>query len=115
MTRRFIGLLAAVLVVSSSGLAMAAQGEMGTGVPGQLGLYSNATGTSTIVWSITDASTPFPAGCPQITLSPVTMGMDAYKIALSAILLAKSTGKRIRFYAHAPRDAGCGVDYVEVQ
>jgi hypothetical protein len=103
----FLGLL--------NGASMAAQGEMGTGVPANVGLYSNATGMSAIIWSMTDLSTPLPAGCTLLTLSPATMGMDAYKVAISAVMLAKATGKRVRFYAHAPRDSGCGVDYVEVQ
>lgn len=57
----------------------------------------------------------FPAGCTSLMLHPVTMGLDAYKLAAAALLAAKVSGMRIRFYAHAPRDGGCGVDYVELQ
>jgi hypothetical protein len=111
--------LSKLLAAAFTGLlhvaSMSAQGEMGTGVPANVGLYSNATGMSAIIWSMTDLSTPLPAGCTLLILSPATMGMDAYKVAISAVMLAKATGKRVRFYAHAPRDSGCGVDYVEVQ
>jgi hypothetical protein len=103
-----------VCAVLGSARAVAAQGEMGTGIP-QFGSYSAATGTSGIVWRLDDMTTPFPAGCVSITLSPATMGMAAYKIAVATMLAAKTSGRKVRFYAHAPRDAGCGVDYVELQ
>jgi len=104
----FIG--AAVAVTANT---MAAQGEMGTGVP-NFGMYSAATGTSTIVWSLGDATTPFPAGCARIVLHPQTMGMDAYKLAVGTLVAAKLSNKKVRFYAHASRDDGCGVDYVQI-
>jgi hypothetical protein len=94
--------------------AFAAQGEMGVGVP-QFGSYSSATGLQIVVWRLDDATTPFPAGCTAISLTPTTMGMDSYKIAIATMLAARTSGRRVRFYSHAPRDTGCGVDYVEMQ
>jgi tetrahydromethanopterin S-methyltransferase subunit C len=96
------------------GQAQAASGEMGTGIP-HFGVYSAGTGVSTIVWSLKNAAIGFPAACGSIVLSPTTMGMDTYKINLAILITAKSVGKRVRFYAHAERDGGCGVDYVELQ
>ena len=92
----------------------AAQGEMGTGIPSNFGLYSAATGVQTIVWGISSATIQFPSGCASITLTPATMGMDAYKIAVSTLLLARVTGRPVRFYSHASRDTGCGVDYIQL-
>lgn len=96
-----------------SALANGAQGEMGRGIP-QFGSYSSATGVQTLVLRLDDATTPFPAGCTSITLAPATMGMDSYKIAVATMLAAKTSGRPVRFFAHAPRDTGCGVDYVEM-
>ena len=42
------------------------------------------------------------------------MGMDAYKIAVATLLLAKTTNRSVRLYAHAARDGGCGADYVQL-
>jgi len=94
--------------------ALAAQGEMGAGTP-HFGMYSAATGTQIRVWSLASATIAFPAGCSSLNLTPATMGLDTYKLAIATMLTAKATGKRVRFYAHAPRDGGCGVDYVELQ
>jgi hypothetical protein len=107
----FLGAL--VLVGGGSMGARAASGEMGTGVPAAVGSYSAATGVQTIIWSLSNPSIPFPAGCSSITLSPATMGMDAYKIAVAAAMMATATNRPLRFYAHASRDSGCGVDYVQ--
>ncbi len=95
--------------------ASAAQGEMGVGTP-QFGIYSGATGlnVSVVVWALANASTNFPIECSNLTLSPATMGMDTYKLAIATMLTARATGKKVRFYAHTPRDSGCGVDYVEL-
>ena len=103
-----------VCTVLGSASAIAAEYEMGIGIP-QFGSYSSVTGIQAIVWRLDDASFPFPAGCSTITLSPATMGMDAYKIAVATMLLAKASGRRVRFYAHGPREGGCGIDYVELQ
>lgn len=86
---------------------------MGTGVP-FFGSYSAATGVVTIVWSLQDASVPIPADCGRIYLTASTMGMDAYKVAVATLLLARTTGRAVRFYAHATRDDGCGADYVQL-
>jgi hypothetical protein len=98
----------------ATGIA-AAQGapEMGTGIP-HFGSYSAATGVQTIVWGLNEATVPFPADCPRLYLTAATMGMDAYKIAVATLLVAKTTNRAVRFYAHAPRDGGCGVDYVQL-
>lgn len=87
---------------------------MGLGTP-QFGSYSSVTGMQTVVWRLDDAITPFPAGCPAILLTPATMGMDSYKIAIAIMLTARTSGRRIRFFVHGPRDTGCGVDYIEMQ
>jgi len=93
--------------------AVAADTEMGTGVP-FFGFYSQATGVQTNVWGLSNQTLPFPAGCPYIVLTAATMGMDAYKIAVATLLLANTTNRTVRFYAHGPRDGGCGVDYVQL-
>lgn len=87
--------------------------EMGTGIP-HFGSYSAATGVATIVWALNEATVPIPADCTRLSLTPVTMGMDAYKIAVATLLVARTTNRAVRFYAHAPRDGGCGVDYVQL-
>lgn len=93
----------------------AAQGEreMGTGIP-HFGSYSAATGVQTLVWGLNEATVPFPADCTRLYLTAATMGMDAYKIAVATLLVARTTHRAVRFYAHAPRDGGCGVDYVQL-
>ena len=93
--------------------AYGAQDEMGTGIP-NFGSYSEATGVQAIVWSLTNSTVGFPSGCSSIVLTPATMGWEPYKIAIATMMLAKATDKRVRFYAHAPRDGGCGVDYVQL-
>ena len=98
------------MLALGSGAVHAAEGEMGAGVP-EFGMYS-ATGTYSIVTNLRDATAPFPAGCPTIMLSAATMGLDNYKLAIGTMVAARLTNKKIRFYAHAPRDGGCGVDYV---
>ncbi len=107
------GVVMALLTIPVS-IASAAQGEMGTGVP-DFGLYTQATGSEVIVWSLSDATQGFPSGCTYIRLNPATMGLDNYKIAVAMLIASRSTGQRVRFYAHAPRDGGCGVDYTEMQ
>lgn len=86
---------------------------MGTGVP-YFGSYSAATGVQTIVWGLGEATVPFPADCQRVNLTAATMGMDAYKIAVATLLLAKATNRPVRLYAHAARDGGCGADYVQL-
>ncbi len=92
----------------------AASGEMGTGIP-HFGLYSEATGTMLRVYHLDQATRPFPNTCPAIILTPQTMGLDVFKIAAATLLAARSTGARVRFYAHSERDGGCGVDYVQIE
>lgn len=91
----------------------AAQGEMGTGVP-KFGVYAAASGGATLVWSVENATVPFPAGCTNLVVSVATMGAEAYKIAAATLIAARISGRSVRFYAHAVRDGGCGVDYVEL-
>lgn len=105
-----IGSLAALCLISS---VFSAQGELGTGVP-DFAIYSAAVGNNTVVWSMTDATIPFAAGCAQLRLHPETMGADAYKAAIAIMMTAKVTKTRVRFYSHAPRDGGCGVDYIQL-
>lgn len=97
-------------------LGIAAQGEMGTGVP-QFGLYSTAAvaGGQAVVWGLQNATQPFPTGCTSIILTATTMSADSFKQALSVMMTAQALNKRVRFYAHTQRDSGCGVDYVEMQ
>jgi hypothetical protein len=94
--------------------ANAASGEMGTGVP-KFAIYGDLVGAHIQVWAIDDSTIAFPAGCTSLVVRPETMGLDAYKLAAAALMAAKVSGMRIRFYAHASRDGGCGVDYVELQ
>lgn len=94
--------------------AFAVTGEMGTGIP-RFGTYSAASGAKITVWGLDNASTPMVAGCTSLTLSVATMGIDAYKLALGQLTTALAMRKRVRFYAHADRDGGCGVDYFELQ
>lgn len=93
--------------------AQAADGDMGAGIP-DFGLYSSATGSEARVWRLIDPTKPFPAGCSQIILRPETMGLDTYKLAVATMTAARLMNKRVRFYAHAPRDGGCGVDYIQL-
>jgi hypothetical protein len=118
MLKSFKTSLATLAVVCATALyapaSHSAQGEMGIGIP-EFGSYSAATGASIRVWSLGGNSTvSFPQGCTSLLLTPGTMGMDAYKIAAATLLAAKVSGKRVRFFAHAPRDDGCGVDYVQL-
>jgi hypothetical protein len=92
----------------------AAMYEMGTGIPGQAGIYSQVTGLAHFrIWALTSPTIAFPAGCTSLILSRATL-VDDYKIFVSVILTAQSLGRSVRFYAHAERDGGCGVDYVQM-
>jgi hypothetical protein len=104
---------AAVLVAVTQ--ARAAVGEMGTGIP-RFGIYSPVTTgqLQTNVWQLENASIPMASGCTSLTLTVGTMGLDAYKIATATLVLARATGRSVRFFAHANRDSGCGVDYIEL-
>lgn len=103
-----------LLLLTCVGLsAQAAQGNMGTGIP-HFGLYSAATGQMAVVWSLGAATIPIPAECPKLLLTPATMGTDAYKAAVATLMAAKLAARPVRFYSHAPRDGGCGVNYVEL-
>ncbi len=100
------------LMLSTSLTAQAAMSEMGTGIP-HFGIYSAATGANIRIWSLANATINFPTGCTSILITRTTAG-DDYKIMLAVILTAKSLGKPVRFFAHAERDGGCGVDYVQM-
>ena len=104
--------LVMALAFGASADASAAQGEMGAGIP-HFGNYAGPL-PNTIVWRLENASTPFPAGCTSLSVTAATMGMDAYKIAIATMTVARVSGRAVRFFAHAPRDGGCGVDYVEL-
>ena len=108
--RRF---LIATVALCACELSAAASGEMGGGIP-NFGLYSAATGTHARVWGLASPTLGFPAGCDVILLTPETMGIDAYKLAVATMTVAKLSRKVVRFYAHAERDGGCGVDYVQL-
>ena len=106
--------LPCVVGLALSGPAIATDDRpMGTGIP-FFGQYSQATGTKIIVWSLEEATVPFPADCPRIELTPETMGIDAYKMAMATLLVARVSRRAVRFYAHATWDGGCGVDYVQL-
>jgi hypothetical protein len=112
---RKILILVLIALVSAGSKTLAAQGEMGTGVPNFL-VYSSATGIhmSITVVSLDSQSIAFPTGCTSLTLTPETMGLDTYKMAFAMLTAAKLSGSRIRFYAHVSRDSGCGVDLVSL-
>jgi hypothetical protein len=93
--------------------SMAATGEMGTGTP-QFGVYTAPIGSNVRIWLLAGATIPMPSSCTHLLLYSATVGMDHYKIAIALMTTAKVSGKKIRFYAHAERDGGCGVDYVEL-
>lgn len=103
----------AILPLLAAGQGITPEGDMGTGVP-NFGIYSPVAGFKATVWGLDDATTPFPAGCTSITLTPATMGLDTYKISLAVMIIAKASNRRVRFYAHATRDSGCGVDYIQL-
>jgi hypothetical protein len=107
--------LMAAAVLATATQANAALGEMGTGIP-RFGVYSavNTGQLQTNVWQLENASLPMAAGCTSLTLTVGTMGLDAYKIATATLILARATGRSVRLFAHATRDSGCGVDYIEL-
>jgi hypothetical protein len=107
--------LALTVSLFHTSASMSAQGEMGTGHP-TFGSYAPVGGApaNTRVWSLANATIEMPAGCSSLVLSTSTMTSEGYKIAVATLLTAKATGKKVRFFAHAPRDDGCGVDYVQI-
>ena len=110
LKRMILGSLLFAFVLEAS----AASGDMGTGIP-SFGQYSDGVWAgNALVWSLGSASVPFPAGCAYLIVSRATMGADPFKIAVATMITAKVTGKSVRFYAHADRDGGCGVDYVQL-
>ncbi len=106
-------LIATLLFASLVQPAFSAIGHMGTGTP-EFGIYGSPHGNIVNVWSLTNQTQAFPAGCTALTVRSATLGMDSYKIIVATLLAAKVSGKRIFFYAHAERDSGCGVDYVQI-
>jgi hypothetical protein len=109
-----------VWVVCATGAALvpnlgkAAAGDIGTGIP-HFGSYGAAMEIKTIVWSLADATIAMDSGCQYLVLTQATLGPEGYKVAMATLLAAKLSNRRVRFYAHAPRDGGCGVDYVQLQ
>lgn len=106
-------LAATVICATTCAVAVGAQGEMGTGVPTGYNIYT-ATGASTVVWGLGNVSILFPSGCSSITLTPATMGVDGYKIAIATLHMSKLSNLPVRFYSHAVRDSGCGVDMIQL-
>jgi hypothetical protein len=105
-------LVAAALMTSTN--ALAASGEMGTGVP-RWAQFGDVYGGYILVKSLSGASIPFPSGCESgIIITSGTMGRDPLAAAISMLLAAKITGVPVRFVAHTTRDGGCGVDYIEL-
>lgn len=109
--------VSALLLAGAFGQALAATGEMGTGIPN----FSITADTAKSpagwvgVWSLASATIAFPAGCTYLTMTPASMGVDAYKAAVAMLLAANVAGKPVRFYAYVTRDSGCGVDYVQLR
>ena len=93
--------------------ATAASGEMGMGVP-NFGQFGDPVGGIVVVWSLSNAVIPFPPGCSFLIVNKATMGSDPFKVSVATMLTAKVTARSVRFYAHADRDGGCGVDYVQL-
>jgi hypothetical protein len=111
---KILSLLPVIAISCVSQSAWSASGEMGRGVP-NFGIYSAATGERMVVFSLSNLTFAFPAGCTALILTPTTMGLDSYKIAAATLTAAKISGTRVRFYAHGERDGGCGVDYVQLE
>ena len=109
----FFRATAIAAAIAGAGSASAASGEMGTGVP-HFGVYSAATGMQIVVFSVASPTRPFPAGCTNIVLTPTTMGLDSYKMAMATLTAARLAERPVRFYAHGERDGGCGVDFVQI-
>jgi hypothetical protein len=42
------------------------------------------------------------------------MGMDSCKMAVATLTAARLAERPVRFYAHAERDGGRGVDFVQI-
>jgi len=114
MTNLKSAILTGLLIGLGTGSASAASGEMGTGTP-QFGIYSEVLGVHIRVWSLSNSTVNFPAGCSALVLTQGTLGADTYKAAIATLTAAKAAGMRVRFYAHAERDGGCGIDYFELQ
>lgn len=106
--KNLICALAIIFITAQS--AHAANGEMGTGIPGY-GVYANAN--YSIIWALGSPGPSFPAGCSSLVVSAATLTMEGYKVALSMLAAAQLANRRIRFYAHADRDGGCGIDYLQ--
>jgi hypothetical protein len=93
---------------------IAVTGEMGTGKP-DFGLYTATQGIYTKIWVLREATVNFPIACTGgLVLSPATMGMESYKIAVSILTIAKMTNAAVRFYATVDRGQGCEVDYLQL-
>jgi hypothetical protein len=94
----------------------AATGELGTGIP-VFGVFTNAlngTGGWITIWLLKNPTINFPQGCSTLYIMPGTQGASSYKDALAILLTAVSLNKPVRFYSHAERDGGCGVDYLQI-
>jgi len=112
LTRRLAGLLLAAS--TACGSACAAQSDMGTGIPAGFNMYETNGALTTMVCALGALTISFPAGCSNVTLTQATMGIDGYKLAVAALLMAKAANLQVRLYATTTRDSGCGVDMVQM-
>ena len=88
---------------------------MGTGIP-DFGVYGKSVSgvDTTIIWGLANQTVPRPAGCNFLYLTSTTLGAESYKLFLSVLVTARISNRAVRFYAHADRDGGCGVDFVQL-
>ena len=77
-------------------------------------MYEANGALNTMVWALGAPTISFPAGCSNVTLTQATMGIDGYKLAVAALLMAKAANLQVRLYATTTRDGGCGVDMVQM-
>ena len=86
---------------------------MGTGIPAGFKMYETNGALSTMVWSLAAPTISFPAGGSNVVQTQATMGIDGYKLAVAALLMAKAANLQVRLYA-TTRDGGCGADMVQI-
>lgn len=111
---KIIGAITVIVTLWACALpqADAATGEMGTGIVSGVRFYSSPVGSAFYV-DFSSTTTPVPSGC-SAKITRATVGADDYKTMFSMALTAKVTGRPLRLYAHAVRDGGCGVDYMQM-
>ena len=113
---RIKSLLGTALLTLATGIhvpSMAATGDMGTGIP-NFGLYGTFNNSLIIIHSLINPTVNFPAGCPYLIISPATIGVAEHRMVYATLLTATAMQRRVRFFSHADRDGGCGVDYVSL-